>query len=332
MGKGKTYTTESFIQRSKEIWGNEQFNYSNTTYVPGGGKINLYCNKHNVAFQQFSGDHIKHKLGCPCCKQDMESKNQLIESKKFLEDVLKTHPDSNLDFSKIDYVNDNTKVKIICPIHGELMVFPRNLRRGSGCKYCQIENMKQSQHKYKTAWTNDYFIQKSKEIWGEDTFDYSECNYINSKSIIKLRCIQHDKWFTQTAHNHIAKSAGCDVCKLSKISKMEKELMKLFSDNNISYEYQYSPDWLGKQSLDFFIPSLKVAIECQGEQHYISIDYFGGKEKFEKQQKLDSIKRDLCHKNEINLIYYVNHNLDKSPDVLKTSEELLQYLLKLKTH
>jgi len=66
--------------------------------------------------------------------------------------------------------------------------------------------------------------------------------------------------------------------------------------------YQYRPKWLGKQSLDLFIPSLKTAIEYQGIQHYHPIDFFGGEEALALRQELDQRKKELCQKNGIRLI------------------------------
>ena len=40
--------------------------------------------------------------------------------------------------------------------------------------------------------------------------------------------------------------------------------------------YQYRPDWLGRQSLDLYIPSLCTAIEYQGIQHYLPVEFIGG--------------------------------------------------------
>jgi len=37
-----------------------------------------------------------------------------------------------------------------------------------------------------------------------------------------------------------------------------------------------SPDWLSPQRLDIFVASLSLAIEYQGEQHFLPIDHFGG--------------------------------------------------------
>ena len=66
--------------------------------------------------------------------------------------------------------------------------------------------------------------------------------------------------------------------------------------------YQYRPDWLGRQSLDLFIPSLRTAIEYQGIQHYRPVDFFGGEEALAQRQELDRQKRQLCEQNDVRLI------------------------------
>ncbi len=65
-----------------------------------------------------------------------------------------------------------------------------------------------------------------------------------------------------------------------------------------------SPDWLGRQRLDIFIPELKLAIEYQGEQHYKPISIFGGEEGFEKNKKRDILKKQLCSENNICVVYF----------------------------
>ena len=66
--------------------------------------------------------------------------------------------------------------------------------------------------------------------------------------------------------------------------------------------YQYRPDWLGRQSLDFYIPSIRTAIEYQGIQHYLPVDFFGGEEALTQRQELDRQKKKLCEENEVRLI------------------------------
>ena len=65
---------------------------------------------------------------------------------------------------------------------------------------------------------------------------------------------------------------------------------------------EFSPDWLGQQRLDIFIPSLNLALEYNGEQHYHPIEFFGGEDGFKKTKARDKKKRRLCKKNNVTLI------------------------------
>lgn len=68
--------------------------------------------------------------------------------------------------------------------------------------------------------------------------------------------------------------------------------------------HQASPEWLGLQRLDIFVPKLKIAIEYQGRQHYEPVPFFGGEEAFLETQKRDRRKAQLCTNNGIALIYF----------------------------
>lgn len=62
------------------------------------------------------------------------------------------------------------------------------------------------------------------------------------------------------------------------------------------------PDWLGRQHLDIFLPSLSVAVEYQGPQHDGPVHFFGGHGGFAKAQERDERKRRLCSANGVRLI------------------------------
>ena len=66
--------------------------------------------------------------------------------------------------------------------------------------------------------------------------------------------------------------------------------------------YQYRPEWLGRQSLDLYIPSLRTGIEYQGVQHYLPVEFFGGEEALAQRQELDRQKRELCEANKVRLV------------------------------
>ena len=66
--------------------------------------------------------------------------------------------------------------------------------------------------------------------------------------------------------------------------------------------YQYRPDWLGRQSLDLYIPSIETGIEYQGIQHYTPVEFFGGEDALEQRKALDLQKKELCEENHVRLV------------------------------
>lgn len=85
--------------------------------------------------------------------------------------------------------------------------------------------------------------------------------------------------------------------------------------------YQYRAEWLGRKSLDIYIPSLNTAIEYQGIQHYKPLEIFGGEENFKIQQQRDMEKKNLCAENGVRLIewkYDIIPNLSNLKNLLKS--------------
>ena len=64
----------------------------------------------------------------------------------FIEKSKKIHGDK-YDYSKVKYINNKTKVCIICQIHGEFWQTPDAHLRGCGCKLCGYTNSKEKQKK-----------------------------------------------------------------------------------------------------------------------------------------------------------------------------------------
>ena len=75
---------------------------------------------------------------------------------------------------------------------------------------------------------------------------------------------------------------------------------------NINFVFQKRFNWLGLQSLDFYLPDYNMGIECQGIQHFEPTDFSGKgnkEENFEYVRRLDEKKKTLCEKNGVKLNY-----------------------------
>lgn len=89
--------------------------------------------------------------------------------------------------------------------------------------------------------------------------------------------------------------------------KNEKQLFTIVKKKYPDAIYQHRPSWLSPQSLDIFIPSISLAIEYQGAQHYEPVSFFGGEEALRKRRALDEKKRIKCRQNDVSLIEWSYH-------------------------
>ena len=299
--------TEMFIEKAKSIHG-DKYDYSKVEYNGCFEKICIICPKHGE-FWQTPSSHLQG-YGCKKCSTEKNHITQKHSKEDFIKMSCKIHG-NKYDYSKVEYNDSRTKVCIICPEHGEFWQTPDNHLRGHGCQKCNIFRLNE-----KTRMAKEDFIEKSIKIHG-DKYDYSNVEYVNCDTPVKIICKIHGE-FWQTPYNHLHKS-GCPYCRES---KLEKYICKILFENKINFNRQKRFDWLGKQSLDFYLPDYNIAIECQGRQHFEPINYFGGKSAFEYRKRLDEIKRDLCEKNKISLLYFSDKKWNENMIINK--DELIE--------
>lgn len=84
--------------------------------------------------------------------------------------------------------------------------------------------------------------------------------------------------------------------------------------------YQYRPNFLlyenRQLSYDIYIPSLKMAFEYQGKQHFEPVEFFGGEESYIKQKERDKLKKILSESAGVCLVY-INYWDNLSIDLVK---------------
>lgn len=124
---------------------------------------------------------------------------------------------------------------------------------------------------------------------------------------VSLICPEGHK-YTPNYGTLIKDNTRCPLC--TTLSHLEEEIYLLFKSNSVNnFVSQFSDNWLKNISylkLDFYIPDYNIAIECQGEQHFRPINWFGGEETFKSQRERDLLKYNLCKEHGITILYYTN--------------------------
>lgn len=233
---------------------------------------------------------------------------------KFLEKAKQIH-EGKYDYSKVQYINANTKVCIICPEHKEFYQTPHHHLEGHGCKKCA--NVKTGSSKVMPLET---FIQKANLIHS-NRYNYNKCTYINARTKVIITCPIHGD-FEQTPDHHL-RGVGCPSCASSNGEKLVKGILDEYNINYIQ-QYEISIDTninpSGKAYIDFYLPDYNILIEYNGEQHYIQREYFGGELGFNKQVNRDNFIKSYAANNGIQLVEIHYKNRTKQ-DILKYLEE-----------
>lgn len=315
-------SNEEFIARSMEIHG-DKYDYDDVVYVNYSTKVKIRCKADNKIFYQTPANHLKGK-GCPYCS------GRIMDREMFIEKAKKIHKD-DYDYGDVVYENAITKIKILCnKCKKYFLQTPNAHLNGQGCPNC-YGNLKKD---------TETFIKEAREVHG-DRYDYSEVDYKNIDTKVKIICKEHGV-FEQIPYCHLIGN-GCPVCNNS---SLEEEVRRKLTELKIDFIEEKKFDWLKYKSfmyLDFYLTEYNTAIECQGIQHFAPIKVFGGDEAFELNQKRDFTKYTLCKDNKIELLYFMRDtDIDKftmlnednkrmySENTFSNIDELLTYIVKKK--
>lgn len=143
---GKKLTTSEFIEKATKCH-HGKYDYSCTNYVNSRTKVTIICPEHG-SFVQTPSSHLQGN-GCPICArvwseehrqrfQDTMRRMKGMTTEEWIARARCVHGDK-FDYSQTVYVNQRTKVNIICPKHGLFEQNPDSHLRGCGCRFCGYE-------------------------------------------------------------------------------------------------------------------------------------------------------------------------------------------------
>lgn len=193
-----------------------------------------------------------------------------------------------------EYKNAHTKLLIECPEAHQYQASWTKFQQGCRCPLCIRKWI--GKNRAKTYEDVQSFIEKQGCI-------LLSKEYGNCRTKLTIQCPKEHQY--QETFVDFQQGYRCPVCKES---KGERKIRNILSALKFFYILQYKLP-KSRLRLDFFIPSLKVGIEYDGEHHFMPVRYGGmsiekAKSKFEKQKQNDYKKEVLCQQMNIKLIRF----------------------------
>lgn len=154
------------------------------------------------------------------------------------------------DYSKLVYIDSETKFEVICPSHGSFWVTPKEHRQGVGCFKCAHEKLGQSKRL-----SQEEFISRFNNIFkGKYSCEFGQ--YTNQKGKIKVLCPKHGE-FISTGGNLLS-GCGCPHC----ANDSRRELRKNDTEGFIRDAVALLGDKFTYKNVDYIDSKTKVAITC----------------------------------------------------------------------
>lgn len=146
---------------------------------------------------------------------------------------------NKFDYSKVNYINNNTNIEIICKKHGNFFMRPKvHLRSNTGCVKCS-NDLKSLKNRI----SYEEFVKRANKIW-KNKYDYSKVYYVNSHTPITI--ILNGVEYRQLPYSHLCgKSPEKKSVKKSNEDFIQQCIKKHHNKYDYSItEYKSSDDFI----------------------------------------------------------------------------------------
>ena len=203
-------------------------------------------------------------------KEKWEARN-IPKKVKTLNKMISTFKDNDCIMMPSIYVNNETKMPYICNKHIDKGIQWNNwihLKSGRGCYYCGRESMVEKQ-KYSIEEVRATIEANGKNKLLSNYTSYNDYNLL-------ISCEVCGQPYTTSYGLFLKGKTKCNECTCS---IGEKTILAYLKEHNYVYEHDtheiYTAYWDNPLRFDFYLPELNMAIEFDGEQHYMPIDFNG---------------------------------------------------------
>ena len=249
--KNKKLTTIDFIAKARLKHG-DKYNYSPTKYTNGKTKVKIKCKVHGI-FEQNASNHLCSS-GCPKCATNNIKQSLKNTINEFIIKANVKHC-NKYDYSDSVYINNKTKIKIKCNIHGIFEQQPSNHLMGKGCPKCADKVRANKLSK------KDKFIERAQKRHF-NKYNYSKVKYTGCKNKIDIICPCHGT-FKQEANSHL-RGTGCPQCGFL-LGRIKKRLVREKWEHNAKKKHN---DKFCYNKTIYISKKRKVLIKCKKHGYF----------------------------------------------------------------
>lgn len=223
-------TLEEVKQQAKAIYG-DKYDLSNIKYVNSHSEIELTCPIHGK-FHKIVSSFLRG-YDCPECMKEKAIKNLTYTQDKVIEMAKAVHGDKYI-YDESEYKNMLTKMKIICPKHGEFWQTPaKHIHSKQGCPKCKASHLESEMMLFLEKQNIPYIYQ-----CGRKTF-----NWLNMQTL-DFYLPQHNVAIEcQGSQHYQPYSFTNDKCEkemevnFKVLKKLDEKKKKLCEDNKLKLIY-----------------------------------------------------------------------------------------------
>ena len=314
--------------------------FDRSKFISGSRQIPFICPKHGEHYKTRTS--LLHGKGCHYCYRENLYKHTGITYEKFME-IAKERGKDKYVFLKETMQRYKitsrktpegaTSITCICPKHGKFVLndmgeYLTDKRDREICPGC-IKEKRSVPHG-----TLDTLIAGLEKLY-PGRLDYSKTIYNGMQAQTTFICKDHGEFVA--VPKNMARSICCPKCGNERRRFSYGESIISGTIDYINNEYNLGltyireyilPDEPNKFRYDFYIPDLKLLIECDGKQHSKPIQRWGGEEGLAMRQANDAKKDMLAQKYGYSIARFdYNFSKDQPSKVSGFSDSVMDVIL-----
>lgn len=293
--------------------------FSKSVYTGNLVPIEFSCKMHDGITQSMLPKTMKKGSGCRECTKNSLRNMYATTRDSFISKVKVKYGDE-VGCEKVVYVNSDTKVTLVCSIHGDFSIRPSALlNKDIGVPAC-IKCAKKA-GALKVTLSQEEFDRRLHAIH-INKYSPTSPNYINFDTPVEMKCNSCSKVWSVTPINILGNKSGCPSCQ---VSLQERELKDFVVGLGVKCIFN-SRSIIPPLELDIVIPDIKIAIEYNGlywHSEAVSTEY---QVEYRRPENRHLYKTDECTKAGYRLIHIFEDEWIHKKEIVKSK---LRSILKI---